>query len=203
VLVAVRDLDAAAAEFESVHGLRASPGGSHPGWGTANRIVPLGESYIELIAVVDTDAAAPTALGRWVMRYASDGGRPLGWAVRTADLDGVAARLGLAVHPGSRTLPGGEALRWRTAGLEAAASEPALPFFIEWEPGAPFPGRAPVRHPAGAVSLSCVVLSGDADRLATWLGEDAVPMTVLPGEPAVAGVLVTGPSGEIVVGSRT
>jgi len=196
VLIAVRDLDAATAGFESRHGLHVLPGGTHPGWGTANRIVPLGGSYLELIAVVDPDAAAATELGRWVARSASDVGRPLGWAVRTSDLDGVAAQLGLAAQAGSRTLPGGEELRWRTAGLDAAAVEPALPFFIEWAPGGPFPGDGPVRQ----ASLERVLLRGDADRLAAWLGDHSLPVTVEPGEPAVAGIVVSGPAGEIVIG---
>jgi len=40
----VADLRAAAQELEARHGLVAVEGGRHPGWGTANRIVPLGES---------------------------------------------------------------------------------------------------------------------------------------------------------------
>jgi hypothetical protein len=53
VLIAVIDLDAAASAFAADHGLDSVTGGRHPGWGTANRIVPLGETYLELVAVVD------------------------------------------------------------------------------------------------------------------------------------------------------
>ena len=47
------DLAAAAREIEARHGLASIEGGRHPGWGTANRIVPLGSSYLELVAVID------------------------------------------------------------------------------------------------------------------------------------------------------
>ncbi len=40
----VDDLDRAAAEVQERYGLASVPGGRHPGWGTANRIVPLGSS---------------------------------------------------------------------------------------------------------------------------------------------------------------
>ncbi|HEY8778025.1 MAG TPA: VOC family protein [Gaiellaceae bacterium] len=66
VLIAVGDLAAAAHEFEVEHGLASIEGGRHPGWGTANRIVPLGKSYLELVAVVDQDEAARSDFGRWV-----------------------------------------------------------------------------------------------------------------------------------------
>ena len=51
VLIAVADLAAAAREIEARHGLASIDGGRHPAWGTANRIVPLGDSYLELVAL--------------------------------------------------------------------------------------------------------------------------------------------------------
>ena len=152
--------DLAAADI----GLPSVEGGRHPGWGTANRIVPLGETYIELVTVVDETEAAQSPFGRWVAS-APDG--PLGWAVRTDRLDDIARRLGLTVASGSR----GD-LRWRLAGIEHAAAEPYLPFFIEWAPGTPLPGRGAVGE------LSELQLRGDPDRLAAWLGEHHLPITV-------------------------
>src|SRR3954453_2260656 len=151
VLIAVTDLAAAGREFQSRYGLVSITGGRHPGWGTANRIVPLGDTYLELIAVADEAAAAASPFGRWVARAAAAEPRPLGWAVRTDDLDAVAARLALEVVPGQRLRPDGEPVRWRLAGVEHAAAEHAaaeraaaeapLPFFIEWEAGTLLPGQ--------------------------------------------------------------
>ncbi len=68
VLFAVRDLDAAGRDMEMRHGLASIEGGTHPAWGTANRIVPLDDSYLELIAIVDPDKAAESVFGHFEAR---------------------------------------------------------------------------------------------------------------------------------------
>ena len=160
----------------------------------------MGDSYLELVAVVDSTRAAETVFGRWVASSASNTGRPLGWAVRTPDLDEVARRLNLSVRAGSRTTPGGDELHWRTAGLDQAAAEPSLPFFIEWDPRTPFPGRAPVRHRAGDARISKLVIDGDSRRLTEWLGGQELPIVVREGVPALSAVHIASDSGEIVLG---
>ncbi len=159
VLIAVTDLAAAAREMEEHHGLASLEGGRHPGWGTANRIVPLGETYLELVAVVDVAEARQSVFGGWVATGATSAGQPIGWAVRTDEIDDVARRLRLTVRSGSRVTPTGDRLEWRAAGMEEAAAERALPFFIEWGPGTPFPGRAFVKHPGGTAAIT---------RILTW-----------------------------------
>ena len=193
------DLAEAGRELERRHGLASIGGGRHPGWGTANRIVPLGEAYLELVAVVDESDAAQSAFGRWVAGAHRKPAQPLGWAVRTRQLDDVARRLGLTVDAGSRAGRDGRLVRWRVAGIEQAAAEPSLPFFIEWAHGTSLPGRTPATHPAGAVRIAELQLDGDADRLTAWLGGHRLPITVRPGAPALAGILLTGAAGEIAL----
>ena len=176
-------------------------GGRHPGWGTANMIVPLGDAYLELVAVADPAEAAGSPFGRWVAAAQAGPARPLGWAVRTERLDDVAHRLGLTVSAGSRAGRDGGLVRWRLAGIERAAAEPSLPFFIEWQPGTLLPGRAPATHRAGAVRIAGLELTGDAERLAAWLGSHRLPVSVRPGAPALASVVLTGAAGEIVLGA--
>jgi Glyoxalase-like domain len=190
LLVATADLNAAAAAVER-RGLPVAAGGRHPGWGTANRIVPLGDAYLELIGVVEPSETASSAFGAWVA--ASPPG-PMGWAVRVGDLDATAARLGLGILPGSRATPDGRTLRWRTAGVDRAAAEPMLPFFIEWEPGVPFPGAG-----ATGVAVERIELRGDAARLEEWLGEAELPVTVRPGPPAVERFVLRRPRGAATV----
>jgi hypothetical protein len=161
--------------------------------------VPLGETYLELIAVVDATEAAQSPFGRWVAREHPGRGKPLGWSVRTRELDDVARRLGLTVAAGSRAAPGGRQLRWRMAGIEQSAAEPSLPFFIEWGQGTPLPGRAGASHRAGSVKLARLELDGDARRVAAWLGGHRLPITVRAGSPAVARIVLTGAAGEIVL----
>jgi hypothetical protein len=200
VLFAVDDLPAAAQAMEALHGLSSIEGGRHPGWGTANRIVPLGDAYLELVTVVDQAEAAQSLFGSWVASAAGTLAGPFGWAVRTHRLDDVAHRLGLTVTAGSRVDRSGRPLRWRLAGVEHAAKEPALPFFIEWQEGTPLPGSARRADAGGALAIVSLRLSGDPDNLTTWLGRHAMPITVRPGPSAVTGITLAGSAGEIVVG---
>jgi hypothetical protein len=186
VLLAVEDLDAAHALF-SAYGLTSYTGGVHREWGTANVIAPLGNAYLEAIGVVDRDAAASSVFGRWVASTLARGRRFMGWCVRTDDLDGVAARLGLTAAPGARARPDGRELRWRTAGSERALHDPSVPFFIEWEvDGALLPGAG------AAATLDLVEVHGDERRLGEWLGTTLPDVVVRRGEPAVHSVVVAG-----------
>ena len=163
--------------------------------------VPLGETYLELIAVVDAAAAEGSAFGRWVGSASSSGGlHPLGWSVRTDDLDGVAERLSLKVLDGSRAMPDGLILRWRMAGLDEAAAAPALPFFIEWATGTPHPGRASAADRRPRTRISELRLRAEATRLAAWLGRHDLPLEVRPGKSAVTSVVLTGDVGDVVLG---
>jgi Glyoxalase-like domain len=161
--------------------------------------VPLGDTYLELIAVVDEAEAAQSPVGRWVGDVPPRIARPLGWVVRTDQLGEVARRLDLTVADGLRAAPDGRLVRWRMAGIEQAAAEPSLPFFIEWGQDTPFPGRAAATHRSGSVEIARLELSGDPDRLAAWLGLHRLPITIRAGAPAVASIVLTGAAGEIVV----
>jgi len=200
VLLAVTDLAAAGKEIESRYGLASVEGGRHPAWGTANRIVPLGETYLELIAVVDPEIAAGDPVGRWVTSGESASPRPLGWAVRTTHLDEIARRLDLPMHAGSRATPGGEILRWRHAGLDRAIAEPPLPFFIQWDPQTKLPGRSAMRHPAGDARISRLDIAGDPGRMGRWLGEHQLPIVVVSGKAAITAVHLSTDAGEVVLG---
>ena len=200
MLIAVSDLDEAAERLVAEHGLASVPGGTHPEWGTANRIVPLGDTYIELIAVVNDAVAQASAFGSFVA--ASTGGdgkmRPIGWAVR-ADIEEAAARLDLPIHDGSRQRPDGQLVTWRLAGEEQAMRSRFLPFFIEWGDGAARPGTAPIEHEAGTVELTRVVIRGDEAELEDWLGAHDLPITIEAGDAAVQGVRLHSASGEITL----
>ena len=199
MLIAVADLEAAAAAFEKRFGLASVEGGRHTAWGTANRIVPLGANYLELVGVVDEAVAAESTFGRWIAEGASLAGRPIGWAVRTDALEDVAKRLGLTVTDGSRKTPSGELLRWRSAGVAQAIAYPALPFFIQWEPGAALPGTTAVTHAAAPVAISRLDLEGDRERVADWLGVRDLPIKVGDGAPLLEAVHMTTARGDVVL----
>jgi hypothetical protein len=200
VVLAVRDLDAAGDRLARDHGLTTLPGGSHPGWGTANRIAPLGEAYVELLAVVDPEVARTTDLGRTLLEVTADG--DAWWALCLADddLDATAARLGLEIEPGSRVRPDGVVVGWRGAGIDASARTPDLPFFIAWDvpPGA-HPGETPVEHACGAAGIAWVEIAADPVAFDAWTGDAGIPVRLVAGPAGVRRVALATRDGDLIL----
>lgn len=211
VLVAVKDLAESARRFEERYGLRALEGGRHPGIGTANMIVPLGSSYLELIAVVDPSEASRTPTRGRITRTLSEGRTFATWAVRTENLDALRAHLneaGLKLPeptPGARQRPDGVVLRWRTQFLAPTEEPSALPFVIEWSvPTGMHPAEAPVDHPSKARGIRTVRL-GDPDparisaRVRSLLGDDIHFEVEEAGTSGVLAVEIDTPGGVTVI----
>lgn len=143
---AAPDLDRAVAELEARTGERAEPGGAHPGNGTRNAMLGLGErTYLEVLAPDPVQSAAVVAASK----MASLQGPTLHtFAVASTRLDRVAAKLEKAglphagIIPMSRRLPTGQLVRWRLLTPAGHAYGPMMPFFIDW-------GDSP--HPADAL----------------------------------------------------
>lgn len=125
-------------------------------------------------------------------------GAAIGWAVRPSDLDATAERLELEIRGGSRRLPSGEVVAWRSAGMDEAAAHPWLPFFIEWRDQPSFPGRM------GRVGarLVRIEVEGDVDELGAWLGVHALPLHVRAGSAGIVAVTIETPAGWVVLGAR-
>jgi hypothetical protein len=211
VLVAVRDLAESARRFEAQYGLRALQGGRHPGVGTANMIIPLGSSYLELIAVVDPDEASRSPVTGRITRAVADGRTFATWAVRTDNLEALRAHLHEAgwmlsdPTPGARQRPDGVVLRWRTQFLEPAGEPRVLPFVIEWSvPPGMHPAEALVDHPSKARGIRTLHLgdpdpSGASKRIRSLLGDD-IPFVV--DEAPTSGVVavdIDTPSGVMLI----
>jgi glyoxalase-like protein len=199
VIVGSRDLDATAARFLDDFGLASADGGRHKGWGTANRIVPLGASYIELLGIYDRSLAATNGLGRRLLEDSKAGDRLIGWAVATDDLDSIAGRLGLAVAEGSRRRPDGAMLRWRSAGLEEAMAEPCLPFFLSWlVPDELHPGRAGAAHHVDVGRIAWLEVAGDPARIERWVG-GRLQLRMVEGPCGLRGVAISTARGDLVI----
>lgn len=191
VLLAVEDLAAGAARMRDEHGLTAVPGGRHPGAGTANMIVPLGSSYLELIACVDSQEAAENPLSRRVTGALERGSLLAAWAIRVPDLGPVQARLrelgldGTGIRDGSRRRPDGAVLHWRSLHV-GQGLDPAVPFFIEWDvEEAAYPGAVEVAHSTGEVRLMAVRATSprptELAELVARLAGAALPLEVIDG----------------------
>ncbi len=200
VIYAVADLDEGASRFRQEFGLDSIAGGRHPAWGTANRIVPLGHEYVELVAVVDREQAATAPFGAAVMTALAAGRPLLGWAVATRELRSVAERLSLDVTPGVRRRPDGSVLRWELAGVAPALRSGALPFFIQWEVRPEeHPGAAAVEHAVKPRRIASIDLAVGVDTLAAWLGQHALPLRITSGPEALSAVTIATAGSEIVL----
>jgi hypothetical protein len=198
VLIASRDMDATAARLLAEHGLASVEGGRQRGWGTGNRIIPIGDQYLEIIGIADQAEARVNPLGQHVLAMTSDGDTFLGWCVRPDDFHATVSRLGLEAVPGSRARPDGVEVRWRLAGLPEAMVDPWLPFFISWDDMGTHPSKMPVSHRIEPKEFAWVEIGGDAARLKRWLGETKVP--IHPGlEAKVTAISLTTASEETEV----
>jgi Glyoxalase-like domain len=198
VVIGVGDLNDAARRLSRVFGLTSVVGGRHRGWGTTNQLVPLGDSYLELVTVVDPVEAATAPFGRWAAEMSATGSG-WGWAVRTDAIHVIADRLGLAVVEGSRPAPDGRLLTWHVAGIEQARQNPSLPFFIQWGRDTPLPGQTAVAHRSGTWVLSTLVVAGDDHLVHDWLGERLPSVSVVPGVAGIVSIELISTSGVIRV----
>src|SRR5262249_50088753 len=134
--------------LEARLGVRASPGGRHPGRGTHNALIAIGPaSYIEIVAPDPTQP--PSSRPRWFGIDDLTEPRLVAWAARVRDLDRAvtesAARgvpLG-AVTSGSRARPDGVLLQWTLTDPNVMLAGGIVPFLIDW-------GDSP--HPAATAA---------------------------------------------------
>jgi hypothetical protein len=171
------DLDAAARRIERELGLDVLPGGHHTGQGSHNKIVPLGDGYLELMAIDDADEAATNPFGAALLEVLAQE-RLVGYAVQVEDLHAVARRNGTPILTVKR-----DTLEAHVTGVEEALREPTLPFFIGPNQAGARPGEA-----RDAGGFTWIEVAGDAARLRDWLGGAELPIRVTAGEPAVRAI---------------
>lgn len=173
LVIAVVDPVDAASRLEHEVGLSAVGGGRHDTLGTFNRLVWLGDSYIELIGIFDRALAERSWIGVPTLRALESGGGLATWAIATDALD---ADLGILKAGGSqlgdsiageRRRADGAVVRWRIATPRVLG--PAEPPFLiehdrasaEWT-AAERAGRAGLAHALGGpVTLETLELIVD------------------------------------------
>ena len=178
ILLGTSDLDEGIAFVKKHTGVTAAFGGVHPGRGSRNALLSLGEKhYLEIIA---PDPAQPGSLDHYHLKTLP-APRLVGWAAHPGDLNAFAARLRNAnldfdgPTPGSRKRPDGRLLEWKTLNLHEDQAG-LLPFFIEWSAG--------TVHPSADAPAGCKILhfelstprNVELQRVCRLLGLD-VPIT--------------------------
>jgi hypothetical protein len=140
LVIAVPALDAAAAAIEEALGLAVTGGGRHLALGTENRLVVLGDSYLELVSIADPEVAQRSWLGAPVMARLAEAGGFATWAVETdaleddvAALRAIGSSLGASIA-GERVRTDGAVVRWRVA-LPGRLGPGEPPFLIEHDAG--------------------------------------------------------------------
>jgi hypothetical protein len=192
------DLQAGVDAIERLLGVRATPGGQHPGMGTRNALVGLGPAtYLEIIG---PDPEQPTPAGP--RRFGIDdlkAPRLFTWVAKGKDLDSFAARaktngipLG-AVIGGSRKRPDGVVLSWRYTDPNAVVADRLVPYFIDW-------GASP--HPAltaakGATLVALRAEHPDPAKVAMMLTQLGLGLQVTAGPKAALIATIAGPKGRV------
>jgi hypothetical protein len=162
IIIAVADPEAAAAELDSALGLRASGGGRHDAHGTFNRLIWLGDSYVELMGVFDESLADASWWGRHVRSIlvrtpAALAGVPLAAHDASAEVARLREHGSTLLDPvaGERVRPDGQVVRWSIGRLPSPDPDLALIFLIEHDmsgaewTAADRAARASHTHPLG------------------------------------------------------
>jgi hypothetical protein len=202
ILLGCSDLNNGISFVEKHLGVRAALGGVHPGAGTKNALLSLGERrYLEIIAPdpAQQDANDPRIP---TLRKLSEP-RLVGWAAHPGDLDQFAAHLrnaGIAFEgptPGSRKRLDGRVLHWRTLNLKENPNS-LLPFFIEWSADSLHPSAD---APKGLRLVRLGVLTPDPEGLAKFANLLSMDISVSRGDGPMLQATFSGPRGELTITS--
>jgi hypothetical protein len=154
IIYATPDLNLGIDKLEESLGVRAIPGGQHPGHGTRNALIRLGaRTFLEILG---PDPAQPKPdRPRWIGIDDLTAPRLNGWAAAESNLDeavGKAAAAGVKlgdIQHGRRENPDGTALSWRFTDPYTIFADGLVPFFIDWR-DSPHPSQ---RGAAGVILI--------------------------------------------------
>jgi catechol 2,3-dioxygenase-like lactoylglutathione lyase family enzyme len=181
ILLGCSDLQRGIDFVEHHTGVRAAFGGVHPGRGTQNALLSLGERrYLEIIAP-DPKQNLP-AWHQEITKLTEP--RLIGWAAHPGDIASLAKNLAASgilfegPTPGFRKRPDGNTLSWQTLNLKDDRSG-LLPFFIEWNVDSKHPSED---APHGCRLDSFSAVSPNPDSLLQVLKALRLEMVVVRGE---------------------
>jgi glyoxalase-like protein len=188
ILLGSNDLNAGINFIEEHTGVRAAIGGVHPGRGTRNALLSLGERrYLEIIAPDPAQSKiADVGLALFNTLKSLTVPTLVGWAAHPGDIDMFAKRLRAASiefdgpREGSRARPDGRVLKWKTVSL-ADDHNGVLPFFIEWDANSVHPS---VDAPSGCLLESFAIVDPDPAGLKKVTERIGLDVPIEPGAKA-------------------
>jgi hypothetical protein len=196
ILLGCNDLDRGIKLVEESTGVRPAIGGVHPGRGTRNALLSLGERrYLEIIA---PDPGQHEIVHFPQIREMTDP-RLIGWAVHPPEIAAIAKQLRenqiafTGPEDGSRKRPDGHVLTWKTINL-ADDRHGLLPFFIEWSADSVHPSKD---APARCQLEYFEIMSADPDELSSTLKRIGLDLPVQRSDRARLRALISGPKGDL------
>lgn len=147
------DLELEMERFRDKAGIKPELGGSHPGKGTHNALVRIGQaSYLEIIA---PDPRQPEVDRPWMMPEFVGDSRLIKWAWKSTDIsidsgrmDAVGCPVG-CISTGKRLTDEGKWLHWQLTDPDFSDSL-LVPFLINWPDD---------QHPTRSLPFSCQLRS--------------------------------------------
>jgi hypothetical protein len=200
IILGCNDLDLGMALVEQNTGVSPAIGGVHPGRGTRNALLSLGERrYLEIIA----PDPAQQKIAHFPQIREMKEPRLIGWAVHPPDIAATSRLLRenqiafQGPDEGSRKRPDGRVLNWKTINL-ADDRHGILPFFIEWS--------ADSVHPSKDAPKKCqldyfTVMGVDPAGLSRVFQHIGVEATVEHSDRDRLRAHITGPKGELGLSS--
>jgi hypothetical protein len=196
IILGCNDLDRGIELVQESIGVHPSIGGVHPGRGTRNALLSLGERrYLEIIA---PDPAQQKIVHFPQIREMTEP-RLVGWAVHPPDIAAIAKQLGengiafQGPDDGSRKRPDGHILTWKTVNL-ADDRHGLLPFFIEWSADSVHPSKD---APARCRLEYFEIMSVDPDELSLFFKRIGLDLPVQRSDKARLRALISGPKGDL------
>jgi hypothetical protein len=198
LVYATPDLNLGIETAEKLFGVRATPGGQHPGEGTRNALIALGPaSYFEIIGP-DPEQPKPVR-GR---RFRIDEIKApvlTTWVAKGSSLEAFANRAAAqsvnlgAVIAGSRKRPDGVVLAWRYTDPRTILADRLIPYFIDW-------GSSP--HPSATAAKGVGLRSlraehPDAERVQQMLKVLDLELAVTRGPKAALIATFDSPRGMV------
>lgn len=199
-ILGCNDLDRGIDFVEKNTGGRAAFGGVHPGRGTRNALLSLGERrYLEIMAPDPAQHVTPQIPRILELKEP----HIVGWAAHVNDVEKLAERFrGAGVQfegprPGSRQRPDGKTLHWKSLTLKDDHGG-LLPFFIEWSADSIHPS---IDAPKGCALRRFEAASPETEDLLHAASLVGLDLHVIVSNEASLQATIMGPKGELTLTS--